>query len=620
MEMYKTLSFHNGHLEVFDGLKSTSDSMKSKYNEQPINSVSISTTVEKCCMKICDDRLGLNLAQDDNHPELGIGITTNDEFIVERLNEKTKKRSILVYNATEDKFYGGVIGLEQGIMANSDNVSKELYLYAMFFALLDDDELKEGVDKFITNISITDYANAWETLFIISDNIYRRLRYKGFSNCDTDDTQQISGIDIDTNKYVVETVLCGEFHQLPILQQHTPEVTVKINKEDFIGKYAIDSHRTFTEEEKRLMDGNVLDDYYIIGDTDVEICMDIQQTTGESMPFRTFTLVGPPGTGKSTMVKAVANGIAQPSVIYNCHPNTEIFDFVGQVMPPDVDSADKAAFEFAAKIEELGGMNFKNIATVLKLPSADDVMYVPEDVYKDITGKARTESGKIPNTSDALKVYTAFMTQQFNDSLRKLAVAAKSGSNFRYTETDFIKAVKNGWTVEIQEPTVILNEGVLVGLNSLLAEGVITLPTGKVIERHRDNVVFFTTNVSLAGCRNMNQSLMDRSNEIFHVPMPSIDSMVNRAMSISGETDFEKVNEMAKIILDISDDLLKSGIDDGVCGMRSLVNWVIKSKYMDAYKAGISTVVNKSSLDDEARDSIMKHLTESKFYRNYKIK
>ena len=80
------------------------------------------------------------------------------------------------------------------------------------------------------------------------------------------------------------------------------------------------------------------------------------------------------------------------------------------------------------------------------------------------------------------------------------------GQRFSYVETDFLRALKNGYVVEIQEPTTIVQPGVLVGLNSLLEQGgSITLPTGEIIRRHPDAVVVVTTNVSYEGCRGMNQ-------------------------------------------------------------------------------------------------------------------
>jgi len=74
-------------------------------------------------------------------------------------------------------------------------------------------------------------------------------------------------------------------------------------------------------------------------------------------------------------------------------------------------------------------------------------------------------------------------------------------------ETDFVKALKHGYLVEVQEPSTIIQPGVLVGLNSLLEqEGSITLPTGEIIRRHPDTVVIVTTNVSYEGCRPMNRA------------------------------------------------------------------------------------------------------------------
>lgn len=92
--------------------------------------------------------------------------------------------------------------------------------------------------------------------------------------------------------------------------------------------------------------------------------------------------------------------------------------------------------------------------------------------------------------------------------MSKRAEGQNNGSqSFTYVETDFLKALKKGYVVEIQEPTTIVQPGVMVGLNSLLEqEGTITLPTGEVIMRHPDTVVVITTNVSYEGCRGMNRA------------------------------------------------------------------------------------------------------------------
>lgn len=86
----------------------------------------------------------------------------------------------------------------------------------------------------------------------------------------------------------------------------------------------------------------------------------------------------------------------------------------------------------------------------------------------------------------------------------------------------FLKALKNGYVIEIQEPTTIVQQGVLVGLNSLLEQtGSIILPTGEIIEHHPDEVVVITTNISYEGCLGMNQSVLDRMSLVRDIDLPT---------------------------------------------------------------------------------------------------
>lgn len=163
---------------------------------------------------------------------------------------------------------------------------------------------------------------------------------------------------------------------------------------------------------------------------------------------------------------------------------------------------------------------------------------------------------------------------------------------------------------------VIASEGVIVGLNGLLQEGRIVLPTGEVVNRHPDSVIIFTTNVSYNGCRDMNQSVIDRGAEVFDIETPPVESMMERAMSISGYTDEVKAKEMAQIVSDIGKTMNETGIDDGVCGMRSLIAWMIKTNIgYDPYEAALTTVISKVSGDPEARGALLKRLDESSFKR-----
>ena len=190
-----------------------------------------------------------------------------------------------------------------------------------------------------------------------------------------------------------------------------------------------------------------------------------------------------------------------------------------------------------------------------------------------------------------------------------------SRQKFRYVDTPLVEAMRNGWVVEIQEPTVISNPGVLVGLNSLLDRcAAITLPTGEKIQRHPDTVVVITTNNDYAGCKNMNQSVISRMNLVIDMDEPDAETLTRRVMNITGCTDNSMVRIMAETVKDISERCRETMITDGCCGVRELISWV--QSYMitnDAMEAARYTVLASVSSDPENRQEIENTCLQPKF-------
>ena len=182
-------------------------------------------------------------------------------------------------------------------------------------------------------------------------------------------------------------------------------------------------------------------------------------------------------------------------------------------------------------------------------------------------------------------------------------------------ETDFIKALKNGYLVEIQEPSTILQPGVLVGLNSLLEQsGTITLPTGEVIRRHPDAVVVVTTNVSYEGCRGMNQSVVDRMSLVKDIQLPSPEVMAQRVMAVTGAEDEYQVCQMVQVANDLADYCRKNGITDGTVGMRSLLDWVTSAEISgDPYASALDTIISKATADEEDREALITSVLDPVF-------
>lgn len=592
---------------------------KSKYSSSTMST--ISSTVLNMTLCILNTR-----AHKPECNTLAIGESANGKGIVEYHRYNNSQVDLVAYEPED----GSVIALcydedskhSENYVLGGNRDGKAI-LAAMWPTLMTDSEFEETFKSLEKEYKegFSDKDTAVNLFAILSDNVYRRVKEEGGSASvyldipETGTISKMKNVSILSGVYSPESIIEGEFaifdsSEATVVSPSAPKKKAR-TVEDLEGKYIINPARKFSEEEKNLIPH--LESWYIPGKEDFDICNTVVKTTATAMPFRNFVFRGGAGSGKSAKARAVAAGLGLPFGFYTCSANTEIFDLVGQVMPATKNEKNREAAQLFDRFEKLGGVSIKNISTVLGLPSVEDVEFMPVETYEMITGKKTLPDGSTPTAIEVMKTWSEFMMTKCNEVL-DLISGGTSNNKFVYTETPFIKAIKNGWVFEIQEPNVIASEGVIVGLNGLLQEGRIVLPTGEVVERHPESIIIFTTNVSYNGCRDMNQSVIDRGSEVFDIETPPVEAMQERAMAISGFTDEKKAKEMAEIISDIGKTMAETGIDDGVCGMRSLIAWMIKTSIgYDPYQAALSTVISKTSGDPEARGALLKRLDESSF-------
>lgn len=361
----------------------------------------------------------------------------------------------------------------------------------------------------------------------------------------------------------------------------------------FEGSFAYDPSRVYSDEEKELL--AKLPAKYVMPDFVPEICEYFKESSCFPAPMRVAYLLGPAGTGKTEAANAIAAGLGLPIDHYTCNPATEIFDFIGQVFPNT--GSDVKSYEEVR--EELG------------LPDTEEIVCDPEGAYEKLYGE---RPSRIPNEGKLIL--------EMMERVMKYMATSGSGKNFTYVESGLIKAARLGYAFEIQEIGTVLRPGVAVGLNALLETGgnaFITLPTGEVIKKHKDATFIFTSNDEYEGTCNLNQSVLDRMSMVYRIDNPPKQAMKDRIMARLSFEDEKVLDRMIEVIYAVSEAAKERGINDGVCGYRSLENWcmatMIKSKKQgyisDAlvYQTAIQCVMNKASQKQEYVDELMSSLT-----------
>lgn len=531
------------------------------------------------------------------------------------------KTDCVVFNPVTGKFNAAQV--EDGTQAlkpysvGAGNGTGSGLLFCLMPVLNEDDEFRQKFQEFVSLLESgwADMDAAFECALTLCDNVYRRIENSKQLGSDgvkisiptTGNISVITQMAMDSGNYAPTGASYGEFTIMQMSGTPTAKAS-SFQKEDFVAKYAL-SNRTLTARELAMVP--TLPDWYIIPKEVVRVCEHAKVTTASSQPMRNFLFRGEAGTGKTMGAQAIAAGLGLPYVKYTCSANTEIFDFVGQVFP-DTARATTGDAELDKEREQLlsmGGITYANVAALMKLPGLDDMDYDPEGVYEKLTGTKKPDA----TSQDCMGVVLDTVT----DKVRLLSNVKpkEKGQSYTYVETDFIRALKYGYVCEVQEPTVIMQPGVLVGLNSLLEQtGSITLPTGEVIRRHPDAVVVVTTNITYEGCRGLNQSVTDRMSLAQDIELPSPEVMAQRAMSVTGCEDDTLVSQMVKVVNDMSDFMRKNGITDGSCGMRSLIDWILSTEITgDPYTSALYTVVSKATANEDDRYALISSVLEAQF-------
>lgn len=322
------------------------------------------------------------------------------------------------------------------------------------------------------------------------------------------------------------------------------------------GQYLLDEKRKLTEEEAGMIPN--MPDSYVTPKWVESIAEEIKESSIFTEPVRNILLSGPAGTGKTTGTMAIASALGLPYVKITCSPDTDMFDIVGQMLP----NTEKA--------------DVSDIFKKLDIPTFEDVEMNPQETFQKLFGREMT---KYDTAADC-----------YNKIVNLLMDGMTQTKDFTYVESNFIKAIENGWVVELQEPNVIKRNSVMVGLNSIMENdsrvASITLPTGRTIKRHPDAVVIVTTNSEYDGCGRIQESVLSRMQTKRSIENPMKEELAERTMKQTGFKNRVQAEKMAETILAIAQYCKDKGIEGGVCGPRELQNWAKKAMLLQKKDAG----------------------------------
>jgi len=587
--------------EPFDGSKTTSQK-KSQYSNG--TQATLTSGPLKALNAICASLTGTG--------EGAVG-KIDHRCVAEYKSSVDDEYHLAVYDPGRGSVMAAVYDMNHGTVSKY-TVSKTardgaVVLMAMFSVLMEDQEFKDEFDRYKTehDAGFPDIDRAHDIAAVLCDNIYRRVSDPACTAHVKADIKSSGNLlpvprtSLDAGEFQPTIVTVGSFQILSQNMSGTAKKSsVVIKHADFIGKYPISGSRQLSLAEKKLVPE--LPVWHILTKDEQYVCEHILKSTGKPTQIRNIMMRGEAGCGKTSMAMATAAGVGLPYVLYTCSSGTETFDLSGGIMPELIGGGAGDGLDAdIAKLQSLGGLTYNNIAKLLQFPDIDDIEYDPASSYQLMTGTGKPDA--TPQECVMIMLEKAMSKVQ---QITK-ATEPKDGQSFTYYESNLLLAIENGWVIELQEPTVIAQPGVLTSLNSLLEQsGSISLPNGKTIRRHPDCIIICTTNVDYAGCRNLNQSFLDRFGLVIDVKRPSAEVMADRAMKLTGYDDEYTMMQMVDIVNGISDHLHKKGINDGTCGMRSLIDWALSALITgDPYKSAHYTVISKATTDERERSSLV---------------
>lgn len=360
--------------------------------------------------------------------------------------------------------------------------------------------------------------------------------------------------------------------------------------------YSITGNRSFTDEELARI--QTIPNWYVETSLITSVADAISASRIFDSPFSNALLRGPSGSGKTAGTQVISSMLRLPYGHLTCFREMEMEDLVSKFIPrtsSPLDSLEQKVEFYQSALQDRG----------LDYPKLSVISAMPDAAYFQISGVEKDDATE----KDCL---LALFTKLHSAVIGDKKIKSGNDPNFLVVYSDLVKALENGWLIEIQESATIRNPGVLIGLNSILEHGKLILTDGRSIRRHPDCIIVFTNNYrSYAGVNATNQSTLSRLEIKVDLPHPTTDEMINRIkrhVPMIADDD-------ARLIVQTIETIHKScseEIQDGSVGTREAIAWA-KMAYIkgDLMVAAEMTLIPSCTEDTDDQTLIRTSVLES---------
>lgn len=403
------------------------------------------------------------------------------------------------------------------------------------------------------------------------------------------------------------------------------------------------AHRNWSEQEKRLI-RQFPDDMPVMPEA-MRIITRIVGTKDAKNPVTNVMWRGATAYGKSTGVQQVSCILNMPLLIQTCNSNMETADFFSTMLPAStteginldensiLSGAPRQVSSVLDAPERPMPPHFEEAIAYLETldPVERDKALSPSEFCVTMTMDLDSAVSQLIGKPDpdmefdsVVWLYSEVLNalreapykkkirelELVNESLEKTDKAGKSsGTEFVHVIAPYLKAMANGYMIEIQEASRIRDAGVLVGLNEFDRPGaLISLMNGATVRRHKDAICFITDNVGYESCRPIDPSVIRRMGMVidsFDLPK---NLLFERIMRNTGITNATLLDKCHKLWLCAKEFCEQNAITDGSISPMELERFV-QAVSLEGLEAMTTTalddcVISKASSDLENQRDI----------------